>query len=121
PVPRMPPYVRGMMNLHGAIVPVIDLRLRLGLPEAPVTPVTVIVFIAARGKIAGLVVDTATQAIDIPLADVAPPTEMGAAADVEFIAGLAKLPDRLVVLLDTDALVPSEPGPAHDPSSRSRR
>jgi purine-binding chemotaxis protein CheW len=105
PVPRMPSYVRGMMNLHGAIVSVIDLRLRLDLPEAPYTKTTVIVFVRVQQKIVGLVVDAATSVIDIAAADVAPPPEIGSGIDASFMAGIAKLKDRIVILLDTDALL----------------
>jgi purine-binding chemotaxis protein CheW len=110
-VPSTADYVLGVINLRGAIVPVIDLRVRLGLAEAPFGATTVILVMnvaATRGaRIVGLVVDAVTEVYDIPATDVQPPPALGGSIDRFFIKGIAALNGKLVILLDVEKLVNS--------------
>jgi purine-binding chemotaxis protein CheW len=108
-VPYTPPFVLGVVNLRGEIVPVIDLRLRFELPEAPYDASTVIVVVrvpAERGeRTAGLVVDAVSDVHDVPSESMQSAPALSGMSDQAFILGVAQLQDRLVVLLDVDRLV----------------
>ena len=108
PIPNTPAYVKGVMNLRGTIVPVIDLRLRLGMPPAEYGPFTVIVVLAVGTKIVGTIVDAVSDVLRIPDADVQPTPSFGGAVDTRFIAGIARANEKLVVLLDVDTMLRHE-------------
>jgi purine-binding chemotaxis protein CheW len=105
PIPNTPAYVKGVMNLRGTIVPVIDLRLRLGMPAGDYGPFTVIVVLAVGTKIVGTIVDAVSDVLTIPTADVQPTPTFGTAVDLRFIAGIARANDKIVVLLDVDTML----------------
>ncbi len=128
-VPMMPPCVRGVINLRGAVVPVIDLAARFGRPVSAVNKRTAIVIVeVAEGderQVVGVVVDAVSEVIDIAADDVEPPPSFGTRMRAEFIHGIGKVRGRFVILLDVDrALSPAEigslaaanPDPAHDRS-----
>jgi len=106
PVPLMPAFVRGVINLRGAVVPVIDLHARFGRPPAGVTKKTcVVIFDAVReGERVelGLQVDAVSAVIDIPAAQIEPPPNFGTAVRREFIHGMGKVGERFVIVLDAD-------------------
>jgi purine-binding chemotaxis protein CheW len=108
-VPSMPPWVRGVMNLRGAVVPVIDLTVKFGLPESPVTNRTCIVIaeVALDGEpaVMGIVVDAVSQVLELSQADIEPPPAFGAAVRVDYLLGLGKFGDRFVLLLDIDRVL----------------
>ena len=108
-LPRMPGHVRGVVNLHGEIVPVVDLRLRLGMAVQPYGRLTVIVFVAGAAQTVGLIVDAAARVIDLELAAVRPPPEIADGIDVSFIAGIARTGDQVLVALDVEALLRGDP------------
>jgi purine-binding chemotaxis protein CheW len=111
-VPMMPAYVRGVINLRGAVVPVADLSVRFGRPASPVTKRTciVIVEIAADGERqdVGLVVDAVNEVLDIPRADIEPPPAFGAKIRAEFIRGMGKVNGKLVMLIDVNQMLALE-------------
>jgi purine-binding chemotaxis protein CheW len=109
PLPRMPAHVRGVTNLHGAIVPVVDLRLRVGMTEQSYGRLTVIVFVAVASQVVGLIVDAASRVIDLEDDHIKPAPEMVDGLDVSFIAGIANPGDRVVVVLDVEALLRGDP------------
>jgi len=106
PVPLMPAFVRGVINLRGAVVPVIDLHARFGRPPAGVTKKTcVVIFDAVReGERVelGLQVDAVSAVIDIPAAQIEPPPNFGTAVRREFIHGMGKVGERFDIVLDAD-------------------
>jgi purine-binding chemotaxis protein CheW len=104
PVPNMPEFVRGVMNLRGIIIPIIDLRVRFGLP-APLDELSVIVVVVVAGRTIGLVVDTLSDVIDIPHDAIQATPEFSSRVPTAFLKGLAKTADRLVILLDLQHLV----------------
>jgi purine-binding chemotaxis protein CheW len=90
PIPNTPAWVRGVMNLRGTIVPVIDLRLRLGMEPAEYGAFTVIVVLAVDGKVVGAIVDAVSDVLTIRDTDVQQPPALGVGADVRFVAGIAQ-------------------------------
>jgi purine-binding chemotaxis protein CheW len=105
-VPMMPDYVRGVINLRGSVVPVIDLSVRFGKPPSPVTKRTciVIIEIAAGGErhVFGVVVDAVNAVLDIPAAEVEPPPAFGTSVRTDFIHGMGKVNGKFVIVLDVD-------------------
>lgn len=104
PVPNMPAYLRGVMNLRGVIIPVFDLRVRFGL-DAPLNDFTVIVVAVVQQRVVGLVVDTVSDVLEIAPADVQETPDFRARTPTAYMRGMAKTSDRLVILLDLDHLV----------------
>lgn len=121
-VPTMPPAVRGVINLRGAVVPVLDPQSRFGLPPGAATRRTciVIVEIADEGgdaTVVGMVVDAVSEVIDIAAADIEPPPPFGARIRADFIQGVTRIRGQFVLLLHTAHLLSMEaPGQA-EPSA----
>jgi purine-binding chemotaxis protein CheW len=105
-VPMMPAYVRGVINLRGAVVPVLDLPVRFGKAASAVTKRTCIVIIEValsnERHVLGLVVDAVNAVLDIPASQVEPPPAFGASIRTEFIRGMVKVDSKFVILLDVD-------------------
>ena len=106
-VPMMPPCVRGVINLRGAVVPVVDLLARFGRASSAATKRTCVVIVEAdSGKgerqVMGLVVDAVNEVLDIAPADIEPAPAFGARIRSEFLQGVGKVRGKFVLLLDVD-------------------
>jgi len=99
-VPRTPEYVLGVINLRGRVIPVIDLRRRLGLPSKEATRATRIAIAEVDGDQVGMVVDAVEEVARVPADAVEPPSSLLSQMDREHVLGVAKLGSRLVTLLD---------------------
>lgn len=108
PMPHSPPYVEGILNLRGAILPVIDLRRRFALPAREVDPFTVIVIVNVADRLAGLIVDAVNEVATVPETARRQAPEYEGGAERDFIKGFAEVHDRLLVLLDLQKLVRPE-------------
>jgi purine-binding chemotaxis protein CheW len=100
PIPNTPAHIEGVMNLRGAIIPVVDLRRKLAMPATERSSFTVIVVVNVGTRVMGVIVDAVSDVLDIPRTDVQPPPDFGAHVDARFIDGMARAGDKLVVLLD---------------------
>ncbi len=111
-IPQAPPHVLGVLNLRGAIVPIVDLRTRFALERAEYTAVTVIIVLAVMSAAGrrdfGVVVDGVSDVIDVNSGDIRPPPEIGASTAASYIQGLVTVAERMVVLLDIDRLIGAE-------------
>jgi purine-binding chemotaxis protein CheW len=105
PIPKTPAEIKGVMNLRGTVIPVVDLRTKLGMADAAYTPFTVIVVVTVGTKVLGLVVDAVSDVLNIPGADVQPTPDFGPEVNARFIGGMAKATEKLVVLLDLDEIL----------------
>jgi purine-binding chemotaxis protein CheW len=105
PIPNAPAYIRGVMNLRGTIVPVIDLRLRFGLGEAEYNKFTVIIVVRLGVRIIGLVVDAVSDVLDVSPNDIEANPELGARMDTSFLSGMIQKGDEIILLLNLDQLV----------------
>jgi purine-binding chemotaxis protein CheW len=112
PIPNTPRHVKGVLNLRGTVVPVIDLRARFALPEAEYTKFSVIIVVTIGKRVMGLVVDAVSDVLNIGDADRGETPDLGGGVDTSFLAGMARAGDRLISLLNLDKLVPAEPVPA---------
>lgn len=109
PVPQMPAFINGVINLRGRVVPVIDLRVKFGL-EAKFTDRTCIVVVniarpGAKSLQMGLIVDSVEEVVHFTDADIAPTPDFGTAVNPEYLLGMAKAKDRVKTLLDIDRAV----------------
>jgi purine-binding chemotaxis protein CheW len=107
-VPRAPEFVRGVINLRGRILPVLDLRRKLGLGEVAAKSAARIVVVHVRQRVLGLLVDGASQVLKIPVSRVEPPPEEVVERGGDYIRGVAKLDDRLIILVDLERLLAQE-------------
>jgi purine-binding chemotaxis protein CheW len=105
PIPNSPPHMRGVLNLRGAVVPVIGLREKLGLPGVEYDKFTVIVVVSTGRRIVGLIVDSVSDVLSLPPSAIEPPPDLGAELDTSFITGMAKAGERLLVLVDIDRML----------------
>ncbi len=99
-LPRTPHFVEGVTNLRGRVLPVIDLRRRLGLPAGETGPQTRLIVVSLGGALIGLVVDGVSEVLSLPEGVVEPPSPLVTSLDTAFIQGIAKLPGRLIILVD---------------------
>jgi purine-binding chemotaxis protein CheW len=105
PIPNTPDYVKGVMNLRGTIIPVVDLRAKFGMPATEYTQFTVIIVVTVGAKVMGLIVDAVSDVLNIPKADIQATPDFGRRVDARFINGMAKAGEKLVVLLDIDTVL----------------
>ena len=108
-VPQSPAQVLGVLNLRGAIVPILDLRLRFALESAEFTPVTVIIVISVKtvdgSKECGLVVDSVSDVVDLDEDALRPAPQLAGNASADYIESLATVDNGMLILLNADALV----------------
>lgn len=100
-VPQMPHYMKGVINLRGKVIPVVDLRMKFGLDEIEHTEQTCIIVVDVGNEI-GILVDTVSEVLDIVGDNIEPPPSMGGAVDTSFILGMGKVADKVKILLDID-------------------
>jgi purine-binding chemotaxis protein CheW len=107
-VPRAPEFVRGVINLRGRILPVLDLKRRLGLGEVQVERASRIVVVRLKERLLGLLVDGASQVLKVPLSRIEAAPEEVVQKGGDYIRGVAKLDDRLIILVDLERLLAGE-------------
>lgn len=111
-IPMTPPWIRGVINLRGGVVPVVDLAVRFSLPVAEVTPRTCIVIVEAElggaSTPMGVVADSVSQVLDLGAEDIEPPPPFGARIRLEFLLGMARTDRKFALLLDIDRILSSD-------------
>jgi len=107
-VPRAPDFVEGVINLRGKVIPIIDLRRRFGLVTRDHDKHTRIIVIEINNMIVGFVVDSVSEVLRIPASTVEPPPPVVSGLESEYISGVGKLEDRLLILLDLNKLLSGE-------------
>src|SRR6202048_512005 len=104
-VPRAPQFMEGVINLRGQLIPIIDLRARFGMPRAEHTKNTRIVVTEIGAKRVGMGVDSVSEVLRLPVDQVEPAPEMITGVDTEYIRGVGKIEDRLIILLDLGPII----------------
>ena len=99
-VPRLPGFVRGVINLRGKVIPVLDLRLKFGLESIDDTKETCVIVVDLGELFMGIVVDRVSEVLDIAQSDIEDTPAFGVNVDTEFILGMGKVQKRVVILLD---------------------
>ena len=102
PIPNAPPHIKGVMNLRGAVVPVIGLREKFGLPSVTYDKFTVVVIVRLGARVTGLVVDAVSDVLDLHECEFRQKPDLGSRVDTSFITGMLQSKERLVILLDVD-------------------
>ncbi|NUQ61650.1 MAG: purine-binding chemotaxis protein CheW [Pirellulales bacterium] len=115
PIPNAPDYVKGVMNLRGTVVPVIDLRCRFRMPHADYNQFTVIIVVSVGSRVVGLVVDAVSDVLNIPTDQVEETPEVSGDLDTSFFRGMGKVGEKLVLLLNIDKLIAGDRLDAIDP------
>ena len=108
-VPRTPAFVRGVINLRGKVIPVVDLRLKFEMDAKQNTDKTCVIVVTVRrgsgAVVMGIIVDEVSEVLDVAGASIEPSPEFGAAVDTSFILGMGKVGERVVTLLDVDKVL----------------
>lgn len=107
-VPQTAAFVKGVINLRGVVTPIIDLRVRFNIEETEFTDSTRIIIVYIDDMEVGLIVDAANDVIDIPQQAIEPPPEVVGSVDVDYIEGVAKLDDRLLILLNLQKVLSND-------------
>lgn len=108
PIPNAPPHIRGVINLRGTIVPVIDLRLRFGLSTEADPRFAIILVVTAHHRVIGLIADAVPKVLTVSMDEVAPPPDFGQSVDISFVSGVFHRSNELVLLLDLERLLAEE-------------
>lgn len=101
-LPNTPSFIRGVINLRGAIVPILDLRARFGAVRTEATPRHVIIVVAVGTRVAGILVDAVADIITVSTGDIQPVPQLDHAVSAGFLTGLVTVEGRMVALLDLD-------------------
>ena len=107
PIPAAPAYLKGVVNLRGIIVPVIDLRIKFGLADPKYDSFTVVIILRLATRVIGMVVDGVSDVVALGASEVKPAPQLGSLVDSSFLAGLATQGDRMVLLLDIERFLSS--------------
>lgn len=111
PIPNAPAFLKGVINLRGIIVPIVDLRVRFNRPPDPsITPVVIVVELKSPGrlKVVGLMVDAVSDVYTVLERDIKPAPDLGKQLIADFIYGLVTVSERMIILLKLDKLLPPE-------------
>jgi purine-binding chemotaxis protein CheW len=107
PIPAAPAYLKGVVNLRGIIVPVIDLRIKFGLADPKYDSFTVVIILRLATRVIGMVVDGVSDVVALAPSEVKAAPQLGSLVDSSFLAGLATQGDRMVLLLDIERFLSS--------------
>ena len=110
PVTRIantPEFLKGVMNLRGIIVPVVDMRIKFNLGEPTYDQFTVVIILNVAGRVVGMVVDSVSDVTTLSAEQIKPAPEMGSAFDTDYLIGLGTLDERMLILVDIDKLMSS--------------
>jgi len=113
-IPNTPDYIKGVLNLRGTIVPVVDLRMKFGMEAKPYSKKTVIIVLEVQGRIMGIIVDTVSDVMSIAQEDIQAAPEFGDAVDLGFISGIGHHGEKLVAFLDIDRVLSVEDSQSGD-------
>ncbi|MCH7553977.1 MAG: chemotaxis protein CheW [Chloroflexi bacterium] len=115
-VPRTPEFVDGVINLRGKVIPIVNLRRRFGLPVAELTDDNRIVWVDVQGTDIGMIVDAVSEVTRIKTDSVEAPSSVITTAESDFVAGIAKTDDHMIILLDLDRVVEGATEPTDAPA-----
>ena len=106
-IANAPSFIKGVVNLRGVIVPIVDLRLKLGCETAEYNSFTVVIVLNVKGRVVGAVVDSVSDVLALDAQTIKPAPEMNSAVDTSFITGIGSINERMLILMDIEALMSS--------------
>lgn len=107
-IPKAPTFVKGIINLRGDVIPIIDLREKFGLNQKEYTSMTRVIVVEVEGKLIGMVVDAVSQVIRVPSDQIEPPPPVVGGLSEEYIKGVGKIGERLIILLNIKKILTTE-------------
>jgi len=107
-IANAPPFIKGVINLRGIIVPIIDMRIKFNLGASTYDQFTVVIVLNIGGRVIGMVVDSVSDVIKLPSEEIRPAPELGTMLDTDYLIGLGTLEGRMLILVDIDRLMSSE-------------
>jgi purine-binding chemotaxis protein CheW len=118
-LPRQPEYIRGVLNLRGVMVPIVDLRCRFGQGKTDASPMHVVIIVSVDNRLVGLLADRVLDIVSVEVAKIQPVPHIAKSARVTFLAGLVTLEDFMIALIDLSNLLSLETNSDSDPGSKS--
>jgi len=106
-IANAPEFIRGVINLRGVIVPIVDLRIKFGMADPAYNALTVVIILNVGGRVLGVVVDAVSDVVALAHEEIRPAPEFSSTVDATFLRGLATLEERLLILMDIEALMSS--------------
>jgi purine-binding chemotaxis protein CheW len=107
-IANTPDFIKGVINLRGSIVPIIDLRMRFNLSEAVYNEFTVVIILNFNHRITGIVVDAVSDVLDLTNAQISPVPELVSSIDTKYLLGLGSVDERMLILIDIERLMTSQ-------------
>ncbi len=107
-IANAPKFIKGVLNLRGDIVPIVDLRIKFSIGEAVYNEFTIVIMLQFGERIVGIVVDAVSEVIKISPDEIKPPPEFGVAFDSQYLHGLVPIDDHMIILLNIEKLISSE-------------
>ncbi|MFQ3236777.1 MAG: purine-binding chemotaxis protein CheW [Paraglaciecola sp.] len=107
-IANAPGFIKGVINLRGEIVPIVDLRIKFSVGEATYDEFTIVIMLNVFDRIVGIVVDGVSDVIKLEKDDIRPPPEFGVAFDSKYLHGLASVDDNMIILVNIDSLISSD-------------
>ena len=104
-IPNVPSFIKGVVNLRGVIVPIMDLRLKLNCESAEYTDFTVVIVLAVQGRVVGVVVDSVADVLNLAPAAIKEPPGLAGGGGPDFITGIASVGERMLMLVDIESLL----------------
>ena len=106
-IANAPSFIKGVVNLRGVIVPIVDLRVKLGCESVEYNSFTVVIVLNVRGRVVGAVVDSVSDVLELAGDSIKAAPEMHTAVDISFITGIGSINDRMLILMDIEGLMAS--------------
>ena len=106
-IANAPAFLKGVVNLRGVIVPIVDLRLKLGCDSAEYNHFTVVIVLNVRGRVVGAVVDSVSDVLELAGEAIRPAPQLNTTIDASYITGIGSVADRMLILMDIEALMSS--------------
>ena len=103
-----PEHVKGVVNLRGTIVPIVDMRIKFKLGEPTYNQFTVVIILNIQDRVVGMVVDSVSDVISLTADQIKPAPDMGGALNTDYLVGLGTVDERMIILVDIDRLMSSE-------------
>ncbi|MCL1143049.1 chemotaxis protein CheW [Shewanella gaetbuli] len=107
-IANAPSFIKGVLNLRGDIVPIVDLRLKFDVGQATYNEFTIVIMLHINDRIVGIVVDAVSDVINMQTSDIKPPPEFGVAFDSQYLFGLAPVNEQMIILLNIEKLISSQ-------------
>ena len=114
-IANTPEFIKGVLNLRGVIVPIVDLRLKFNLGKAEYNDFTVVIILNVDGRVVGIVVDSVSDVITLPRESIRPAPEFSSALDTGYIMGLGTIEQRMLILMDIEKLMSASEMALRDP------